>query len=201
VDNEQPTFKCKECGATGLCLEYRYDWVQRCSGELECRCGERHDFAAIRRYEARTSCVERSVVEECHHFNLNRAIIEEVSERKICCLDVDDVLCEECFENAKEEDWSEEPEEPDGDMCGPFPLHEDVYVRCAGCDREIEFGWDRPPDPWRGIPDRGIPGIGRGLVYPAECSDFDPRKCWPDSKYEEKWRERGWCGKTSDNSS
>ena len=56
---------------------------------------------------------------------------------------------------------------------------EEFYVYCHGCDHEKEFGWSRP--------DRG------GTIWPVECSDFDPRKCWPEPKFRDSWIEKGWC--------
>ena len=50
------------------------------------------------------------------------------------------------------------------------------YVNCAGCDREIEFGWAHPNR--------------RGRIYPVECSDFIHGDVWPDPKYADVWKER-----------
>jgi hypothetical protein len=55
------------------------------------------------------------------------------------------------------------------------------YVNCAGCDREIEFGWSQP--------NRG------GRIYPVECSDFIPGEVWADPKYIDVWQQRGWLRK------
>jgi hypothetical protein len=61
------------------------------------------------------------------------------------------------------------------------PAGHKFYVHCAGCDREIEFGWSHP--------NRG------GRIFPVECSDFLPEEVWPDPKYVEVWRQRGWLRK------
>lgn len=55
------------------------------------------------------------------------------------------------------------------------------FVNCAGCDREIEFGWSQP--------DRG------GRIFPAECSDFIPEKIWPEPRYLNSWHEKHWLKK------
>lgn len=60
------------------------------------------------------------------------------------------------------------------------PGNDIFYVRCANCDREIEFGWSEP--------NRG------GRIYPVECSDFVPGKIWPELRYLDSWRKRGWLG-------
>ena len=61
---------------------------------------------------------------------------------------------------------------------GDYPIGDKFYVNCASCDREIEFGWSQP--------NRG------GRIYPVECSDFIPEKVWPDPKYVDAWKQRGW---------
>lgn len=61
------------------------------------------------------------------------------------------------------------------------PGNDKFYVNCAGCDREIEFGWSRF--------NRG------GGIYPVECSDFIPRKFWPEPRYLDSWQKKGWLKK------
>ncbi len=46
------------------------------------------------------------------------------------------------------------------------PGNDKFYVNCAGCDREIEFGWSQS--------NRG------GRIFPVECSDFIPGKYSPE---------------------
>lgn len=54
----------------------------------------------------------------------------------------------------------------------------EYFVRCAGCLRELEFGWSHP---------------GRiGPVWPCENGDFDPCDVWPEPRYAQAWKERGW---------
>lgn len=55
---------------------------------------------------------------------------------------------------------------------------EEFFVLCWGCRREIEFGWSHP--------DRG------GRIWPVECPDFNPWKSWPEPRYIDSWREKGW---------
>ena len=84
-----------------------------------------------------------------------------------------EVQCYNCLNSASDEDWVVE--------IGYSDIDEEsmeCYVRCAGCNREIEFGWSHP--------ERG------GRIWPVECSDFNPWKSWPKPRYREKWLERGW---------
>ncbi len=187
--NREPVFKCKECGNSGLYREERYDWFQPLVGSLECRCGKTNDDAAIRTYKLTTRRIEANELVDCHYFG--RRIADEEVNKTIDDL-FEEVQCEYCLENAKEEDWIDRPEEPN-DIHGPYADNLEVYVRCAGCGREIEFGWDNPPSPLA-----NILGVERCWVYPVECSDFDPTHCWPDNKYKERWIERGWHGKARD---
>jgi hypothetical protein len=69
----------------------------------------------------------------------------------------------------EEDDSDSEPEayeifEPVDD-----PESDEFFVNCAGCDREIEFGWSQP--------NRG------GRIFPVECSDFVPGETWPEPRY------------------
>lgn len=60
------------------------------------------------------------------------------------------------------------------------PDSHEFFVNCTNsdCDREIEFGWSHP--------DRG------GRIWPAECTDFTPWKCWPEPRYRESWKAKNW---------
>ena len=60
------------------------------------------------------------------------------------------------------------------------PGNDRFYVNCASCDREIEFGWE--------LPNRG------GRIFPAECSDFNPGKIWPEPRYLASWHQKHWLG-------
>lgn len=59
----------------------------------------------------------------------------------------------------------------------------EVYVLCGGCNREIEFGWSHE--------NRG------GRIWPAECPDHKPYKSFPEPRYIESWREKGWLRPTT----
>jgi hypothetical protein len=61
------------------------------------------------------------------------------------------------------------------------PGNDKFYVNCAGCDREIEFGWSQP--------NRG------GGIFPVECSDFNPEGIWPEPRYLDSWQKKGWLKK------
>jgi len=94
-----------------------------------------------------------------------REIVEEAEEIETIEEELDDqVECYNCLEDAGEQSWTTEVESSEIDE----DSHE-FYVHCAGCDREIEFGWSHP-------------GRG-GRIWPAECNDFNPWKSWPEPRY------------------
>jgi hypothetical protein len=86
----------------------------------------------------------------------------------------EEISCHECYNDATEQDWEYEEESEEAETSD-----EEFFVRCAGCDREIEFGWSHP--------DR----VGR--IWPAESKDFNLWKCWPEPRYQEAWSEKGGC--------
>ena len=82
------------------------------------------------------------------------------------------------FGKFAEDDSTSKPEEyeifePESDS-----ESDEFYVNCAGCDREIEFGWSQP--------NRG------GRIFPVECSDFIPGKYWPEPRYLASWQKKHW---------
>ena len=81
----------------------------------------------------------------------------------------------------EEDDSASEPEEYEVFETEHSSESDEFFLNCGDCDREVEFGWSKP--------DR------RGLIMPVEFSDFNPVESWPDPKYEDVWRQRGWLPK------
>lgn len=77
-----------------------------------------------------------------------------------------------------EDDVDVEGDESDGPEWVIDEESEEWYVRCCCCDREIEFGWSRP--------NRG------GRIWPAECADFKPWRCFSEPRYYQEWKRRNW---------
>jgi len=92
--------------------------------------------------------------------------------------DTDDEVERGDFGDFAEDDSSSKPEDYEVFESEDNPGNDKFYVNCAGCDREIEFGWSRL--------DR------QGLIFPVELSDFDPLEIWPDPKYVDVWQQKGW---------
>jgi hypothetical protein len=82
------------------------------------------------------------------------------------------------FSDFEEDDSDSAPEEYEVYGTENDQENDEFFVNCENCDREIEFGWSKP--------DR------RGLILPAEFSDFSPSESWPDPKYLAAWQQRNW---------
>jgi hypothetical protein len=85
------------------------------------------------------------------------------------------------FSKYAKDDSSSKPEDYEIFESRENSGNDKFYVNCAGCDREIEFGWAES--------NRG------GGIFPAECSDFVPEECWPEPRYLDSWQKRGWLQK------
>jgi hypothetical protein len=81
------------------------------------------------------------------------------------------------FGEFAEDDSSSQPEDYEIFESEDNPGNDEFYVNCAGCDREIEFGWAES--------NRG------GGIYPVECSDFIPGKIWTEPRYLDSWQKKG----------
>jgi len=90
----------------------------------------------------------------------------------------DDEVERRDFGEYTKDDSSSKPEEYEIFEKESDPEGDEFYVNCAGCDREIEFGWSQP--------NRG------GRIFPVECSDFIPGECWPEPRYLDSWHQKHW---------
>jgi hypothetical protein len=103
-------------------------------------------------------------------FKFREKIEKEIDQNK------DDEVRRWDFGGYTEDSSSSKPEENKIFKQESYPVGDKFYVNCAGCEREIEFGWSQP--------NRG------GRIYPVECSDFIPGNVWPDPKYADVWKQR-----------
>lgn len=85
------------------------------------------------------------------------------------------------FGEFAEDDSASQPEEYEIYEARNNPGNDMFYVNCAGCDREIEFGWEKS--------NRG------GGIFPVECSGFNPAGIWPEPRYLDSWYQKGWLKK------
>ena len=88
------------------------------------------------------------------------------------------------FEVYTKDNSSSKPEEYEEFEPESNPGNDKYFVNCAGCDREIEFGWSAP--------NRG------GGIFPVESPDFIPGNIWPEPRYLESWHQKHWLNQDKD---
>ena len=173
----EENFTCKDCGSRDLEFIRDYTIEQTFEQWLPCECGDTADgIAATHRNTVTVQYYDRGILIEDHRVEWHDQW-EEVEREHDRDGDETEVFCQACYEeySCDEHAWRhEQPEEQEE----PELLDEEYTVRCEGCRREIEFGWSHP--------DRG------GRIWPAECTDFNPWKNWPEPRYREAWAEKGW---------
>ena len=112
------------------------------------------------------------------HFEFKEKIEKEKDRDRD---DEDDQVERWDYDAYTKDNSSSKPEEYEIYESEDNPGNDQFYVNCAGCDREIEFGWSQS--------NRG------GGIFPVECSDFIPGKYWPEFRYLDSWQQKGWLKK------
>jgi hypothetical protein len=163
-------FTCTECADHDLRVVRAYMVTTHYEMTLRCVCGEApDDIAARKRGHVRALYQDWGWLNDAHRVDWEeRGVKTETLHDEDACA----VVCRTCTERAEEEAWHSVY---DGAL---DEESRDWYLFCGGCDREIAFGWSHP--------DRG------GRLWPVECTDFDPWKCWPEPRYIEAWAAKGW---------
>lgn len=154
MNNESPlAFTCKRCGGHELNV-YRY-WRILAGPDSE-------------------AWQEWGPLEADHrwHFEFKQKIEKEIDQETA------DTIARRDFAEYTKDRSSSEPEEYEIHEPESNPGNDRFYVNCAGCDREIEFGWSQP--------NRG------GGIFPVEFADFNPKGIWPEPRYLNAWQQRGW---------
>ena len=167
--DEQLDFKCSECGSEELIVVYDYE-IRVCYRHyLPCECENGEEVAAEIKTYSIDAYTQEGILQEDHRWDWEETEhLGDVDHGE----EYSQVFCRNCLEDAGQVDWQVE-EEDEREI-----EDEEFYVRCGGCDREVEFGWSHP--------DRG------GRIWPAESKDFNPWKCWPEPRYLESWEKKGW---------
>ena len=164
-----PDYTCEACGHHQFYME----WTETVSTEFEnsvpCTCDEENEYAYRVVYREILTNRVMGILDEVH-----RLCDEERDEVDRDTEEVEsEVQCHKCNEDATELDWESDYEDADSEI-----ENDDFYVRCSGCNHEIEFGWSHP--------DRG------GRIWPCESNDHNPYKSWPEPRYRDAWAQRGW---------
>lgn len=144
---------------------------------LPCYC-ENEETAVYRRERIVTQMQRTGYVTQGRHIHIEER--EELDELEH---DVEDeqIACEACYEKYGEQPhlWEETRSDVDEDYDGS-----DLTITCNGCDREIEFGYSHANK--------------QGRIFLGDDDfDFNPWKTFPDPKYIEKWKKRGWLRPTT----
>jgi len=169
-NKDKVIFKCEECGHDIFHVVDFYMIKQRVREYIRCRCGDSGDgIAATKTYIRETPMGIKSILTDEHRLG------EKVDEKKHAISRVLEqeleVSCDGCYVSALR--WITEETTPDDTE----ELHEDTYVLCSQCGHNIEFGRSHEDG---------------GRIWSCECNDFNPKKCFPDERYKENWRNRGW---------
>ncbi len=170
-EDEVPFFKCKDCGSRRLELTRTVESIKTVRKVLPCDCdgGE----AACRNEWTHVEVQETGYVRANRHLRVEDW--EETRELDSGA-DDDEVGCEDCYDRYRNraDRWQAKEsrtEQDDSDS--------DLEITCGGCGREIEFGYSHANK--------------QGRIFLGEDdADFNPWKTFPDPKYIENWRERGW---------
>lgn len=163
-------YTCEGCG----CHEFNVvtEYVRRtvCREELACDCEGSFDGVAALKCWHRDEVIEETTELRWDHRYSRSGDLVVLDDLGVE-IDDEEVNCSSCTAEADADDWDVEEEDVE-------TLDHEFSVRCAGCGREIEFGWSHP--------DRG------GRIWPVEANDHNPFKSWPEPRYHEDWENRGW---------
>jgi len=170
------TFLCPACGNDGLTVEHEYTVASAYVMTVACTCGAAPDgIASERRIDTATRWLQSGPLDDEHrpdwqdNEKVDKLPDEEISYEVFCASCDAAATAADCETH---EDTERTEDLKAGDQDNRFA------VVCDGCTREVEFGWSHP--------ERG------GRIWPAECSDFNPWKSWPEPRFRDSWREKGW---------
>jgi hypothetical protein len=171
-EDEVPFFECKDCGSKRLEFTCTVEVLKTIKKVLPCRCGDGEEAAWRNEWR-------RVEVEQTGYVRANRHLHIEASDETQELdngTDDDEIGCEDCYNKYKDraDRWQvrESDSKPEDD-------DSDLTITCGGCGREIEFGYSHANK--------------QGRIFLGEDDvDFNPWKTFPDPKYVEAWRERGW---------
>lgn len=174
--NPEIPYVCENCLSRQFVFYRTRDEQRTLRQSLDCRCGE-HEFAASRECVETRTVTEGGRLGEDHRAAWGTGWDEEEIETVVESEDreeaASEVECPQCLKDAESGDW--ETELTDGwEVAGTW---ESCELRCAACGHEIEFGYSHAEG---------------GRIWPCESTDFNPWKCFPEDRFLEDWKRRGW---------
>ena len=169
--NELSFFKCGNCGSNVLRATKSAKLKTAVESVLPCKCGETV-VAALRSELISAAVKQHGWLRDNRAIGPDRReeIVETGRDKK------DKVSCGDCYKKnaGKLHLWKEARRTVQADQGEP-----DLTISCEGCGRQIEFGFAHRKS--------------KGPIFLAEGDkDFQPWRIYPDPKYVDKWRERGW---------
>jgi hypothetical protein len=171
-ENEVAFFKCKECGSRTLDVTWIIEITEICESELTCQCGAEINAAYLRErivtQEQRTGFLEQD-----RHTRIEETETLDELDREV---EDEQIVCKKCYKKYKDELhlWCVSETHVTKDR-----EEDDLTITCNGCGREIEFGYSHPNKQGR-------------IFLGADDTEFNPYKTFPDPKYLDKWKNRGW---------
>lgn len=167
-DESTPDYKCENCSSSVFIVIHTFDELQNLRLTLSCSCGDT-DIAATEDFlvTGTNTCIGR--LDSGHRVEWEEDEFEEKDRERVDY----SIYCQRCFESPDFE-WECEPLD-DWETDEKSEYYE---VRCEACGHEIEFGWSHP--------------IRGSRIWPCESSDFNPWKCFPETRFIEAWKRRGW---------
>ncbi len=167
---EEHFFTCKDCGGHDLIVRIHGKLFKTVTETQDCVCDNGNDIAYELKYDEYTPFEKVYWLDEDHSFT--EKLEEEYDTPEKDEEIENNIYCEDCYKPTDQCDIN------DGDPNLWEVEYEEYFVECNGCNREIEFGWSHIER--------------REQIFPAECKDFDPWECYPDSRYHEEWRKKNW---------
>lgn len=167
-DESTPNYKCENCNSSVFIVNYTFDERQNIRLNYTCSCGDT-DIAAEEEFHVTRTNRWIGYLDSGHRVEWEDKDSEEVDREKVDF----NIFCRRCFES-QDIEWEIE-------HLNDWEYEDDsVYfeVLCDTCAHEIEFGWSHP--------NRG------GRIWPCESSDFNPWKCFPETRFISNWKRRGW---------
>jgi hypothetical protein len=157
-------FTCKTCGGHELLVEHEYTLKELYSHSMPCNCGKgKWDLSATYSDWTMTRVIRWGYLDDSHHWDFPPDNVEELDQW------TDDeeslaVYCPDCHQHIRDD-----PDVWPAKITNTREDDERWAMRCAGCRREIPFGWSHPSR------------VGR--IWPVECDDYVEGLSWIEPRW------------------
>lgn len=161
-------FRCENCGCREFYLLHEWRSQKLIREALPCECHDGH--AATRELCITYINTWTGPLTPDHHVEWDDKRHEFDGREEVART----IYSKKCMQESEGCTWEieEEGEVEKVDEEGLWEVH------CSQCLHEVEFGWSHP-------------GRG-GRIWPCESADFNPWLSWPEERFTEAWKKRGW---------